>query len=375
MPTKRRPAPAARRDPATATDIFFARELPGETPPTRATLERLYAVATKLYAFQPWKLLDEGALVLTRDPATGETCYCGATGELGEDVAVRAYLGDESYRLFRGFSESGTVSPGDFIAGQRSLSVEFARKGDLEAQDKNLLLALGHPMSQGKRFPIFHAVRPEYQPWFVTEPEARLLTTCLSAVLTICDILTGQPGVDYWTEENTYPLVTRTGDDEGHPDFTVEVVKVPIPREAPLAPARLSEEQVGILRAAGRGAPPIELDLFRGISAVGGKYERKSWMRGVLAVDGRTGIVLQPVLPDPEVPTADALASALVKAVQYYRALPSEVRVLSGKFKDCLAPVTAACGLPVKVVKKLPLLTEAREQMMAFLGDPGFPGS
>jgi hypothetical protein len=39
-------------------------------------MERLYRLAVKLYTLRPWDVLEEAELVLSRDSATGETCYC-----------------------------------------------------------------------------------------------------------------------------------------------------------------------------------------------------------------------------------------------------------------------------------------------------------
>jgi hypothetical protein len=95
------------------SDRFFTEKLLGETPPSFSTMEELYGLAAKLCALRPWHVLDESELVLTRDSATGETCYC-SMGALGEVLATHAYIGTGSYRLFRriaaGQSPASTTS-------------------------------------------------------------------------------------------------------------------------------------------------------------------------------------------------------------------------------------------------------------------------
>jgi hypothetical protein len=120
MPSKRG-TDRASGDP----NPIFSQELKGETPPTLPTLAGLYDLATKICIAKPWTLLEESALVLTSDPVTGETCYCGVTGELGESITVRAYIGSESYRLFAALwmrirSAAMSSSPGSTASGWSS---------------------------------------------------------------------------------------------------------------------------------------------------------------------------------------------------------------------------------------------------------------
>src|ERR1700722_12453577 len=143
-------------------DQFFTNELIGETPPSYSTMKRLYELATQLFTLSPWHLLDETELVLTRDSATGETCYCSVMGALGEVVAVHAYIGSESYRLFRRVSAGEITGAGDFYAAQHSVYLEFVSAAELEAPDRKLLTVLRHPTRAPKSSPIFRACRPGF---------------------------------------------------------------------------------------------------------------------------------------------------------------------------------------------------------------------
>jgi hypothetical protein len=97
-------------------------------------------------------------------------------------------------------------------------------------------------------------------------------------------------------------------------------------------------------------------------------------MRVALAVDADSGFLFPPELAPPGVSVADALAMAIIKAIETSRTLPSEVRVPSRKLKDCLNPISEVCGFPVKVVRALPALAEAREGLMRMMEGPVFPG-
>ena len=355
-------------------DQFFVKELLGETPPSYSTMEGLYRLAVKLYALSPWRVLDETELVLTRDSATGETCYCSVMGALGEVLAVHAYIGTEGYRLFRRVAAGEIAGAGEFYERQHSVYLEFVPRAELDAQDRKLLSAMGHPLGAVKASPIFRASRPGFRPWFVTEEEGLLLAECLRAVIVICSAVSTRPGLEYWNLVDTYPMVSQVDGKEGEPKYRVELVKVTLPSEPPLSPVQLGEEQLHRLRNrnyAIRGV--MELGYFPSAAPIGEKNERKACTRVALAVDADSGFLFPPELASPGVSVADALGMAIIKAIETSRTLPREVRVTTRKLKDCLNPLSEACGFPVKVVGSLPALAEAREGLMRMMEGPAFP--
>jgi hypothetical protein len=352
---------------------FFAKELSGERPPSFSTMESLYGLAVKLYTLSPWSVLDENELVLTRDPATGETCYCSVMGALGQCLAVHAYIGTEGYRLFRRVAAGEITGAGEYYELQHSVYLEFASRAELAAQDRKLLTALGHPLRAVKRSPIFRASRPGFHPWYVTEEEGQLLAECIRAVIVICSAVSAQRGLTYWDRPNAYPMVSRVGGKEGELRYQIELVEAILPKELPLPPVRLAAAQLDKLRNrdyAIRGV--MELDYFPTAATIGLKSERKAGMRIALAVDADTGFLFPPELAPPGVSVADVLGTAIIKAIETGRALPKEVRVSSRKFKDCLNPIAEVCGFPVNVVRSLPALAEAREGLLRSLGEPVF---
>jgi hypothetical protein len=357
-------------------DRFFTEKLLGETSPSFSTMEELHGLATKLYALRPWHVLDESELVLTRDSATGETCYCSAMGALGEVLAMHAYIGTESYRLFRKIAAGEVTGVDDFFGTLHSVYVEFVPRAELDEQDRKVLTALGHPLRTAQASPMFRAIRPGFHPWYVTEDEGRLLAECMRAVILICSAVSAQADVKYWNQADTYPMVSRVDGEGSEPRCHIELVEATLPSEPPLSPPRLGEERLRQLcdrDHAVRGV--MELDYFLSGAMIGKKNERKACVCVALAVDADSGIVFPPELSTPGASAADTLVIAIMKAIETSRALPREVRVQSRKFKDCLNPISEACGFPIKVVGALPALAEARGQLLRMLGGPGFAES
>lgn len=234
MPKKRTSSSAA------LPQQYFVRELAGENPPSLPAMKRLYELASSLYGLRPWRLLDESQLILVRDSTSGELCYCSIMGALGEVFSLHAYIGTESLRLFRKMEIEEIADAGEFFATQHSVSVEFVPRAEIERQDRELLAMLGHPQSRGLVWPIFRTIRPGFQPWFVTEEEARTLAECIGAVIVVCSAVASQESVKFWDLADTYPMVSRT--EGAEPRYRVDLVKSILPAEPPIPPVRLEEE-------------------------------------------------------------------------------------------------------------------------------------
>ena len=144
-------------------DLFFAKELAGEEPPSFAAMKRLYERANDLFGVRPWQMLDETELIATRDSKMGSK---------GEVYSMHAYRGEEGLRLFRSIAAEDLTDPGEVLASTHCLSVEFVPRKELKRQDRDLLAALSHQPGRGLASPVFRVIRPGFHPWFVNAEEA-----------------------------------------------------------------------------------------------------------------------------------------------------------------------------------------------------------
>jgi len=353
---------------AILSDRCFVRELAGETPPSFSAMERLYGLASKLYGLRPWQLLDESQLILVRDSASDETCYCSIMGALGKVYAMHAYIGTQSLRLFRRMEAKEITDAGEFFASQHSVYVEFVPKAELERQDRELLTQLGHSQGRGVASPIFRAIRPGFHPWFVTQSEAMTLAECIRAVIVVCAVVAGHKRATFWDQANTYPMVSQV--EGAEPRYRIDRVETILPAEPPVCPVRLEEEalrQVLCQDYALRGV--MELDHFFPGTPIGKKNERKACASIALAVDAESGIVYAPEATDSRVAAGDALAKVFLKAIQASRTLPKEVHVRSQRLKDCLAPIMELLGVAIRVTSRLPAMDEARSHLLRFFNE------
>lgn len=347
-------------------DSCFVAELPGENPPSFSELQKLYGLATELFALRPWQLLDDSQLTLIQAGPGGERCYCSVMGALGEVYAIHAYIGPESYRLLCDIQAGYIAEPGEFFARQRSVYVEFVPRRELERQDRELLAWLHHPQGRGMLSPIFRACRPGFYPWFVNAEEARSLTECIRATIEVCSAVVGGKGKKFWKRDGVLPMVVEEMGNE--PRYRIDLVKAGLPEEPRLPPAQADQEKLAQLR--GRDYPVrgvMELDHILSGAPIGKTNERKSCTSIALAVDARTGIVYAPSVTDSRVPPGDSLARVFIDAVQSNRAFPQEVRVRTQRLGNCLAPFMESFGVTVRVSPQLPAADEARAHLLTFL--------
>ena len=349
-------------------DHCFVKELPGENPPSFSALETLYELTGHFFGLHPWELLDDSQLILVRDSVSGELCYCSVMGALGQVYSMHAYIGPESYRLYHKIAAEKLTDPGEFFAMQRSVYVEFVPRKELERQDRELLVWLGHPQGKGVRAPIFRSIRPGFHPWFVNAEEAQTLAECLRAVVVICSAVAGGKRAKFWDREEVYPMVSHV--EGGENGYRIEQVKANVPGESPAVPALVDEQTMQKLRTQDypiRGA--MELDLVLTGAPIGKKNERKACACIALAADAASGIVYPPDLTaSGGAAAADSLAKAFFNAVQMNRALPREVRVRNERSRKSLAPLLESFGVEIRVSPKLRAVDEARSHLLQFLG-------
>ena len=70
--------------PPAPSGSCFVHELAGENPPSFATMESLYDLASIFCDLRPWLRLAEDQLMVVRSPSSGQLCHCSVMGAHGE---------------------------------------------------------------------------------------------------------------------------------------------------------------------------------------------------------------------------------------------------------------------------------------------------
>jgi len=352
---------------------FFERELAGEQAPSLESIQSLYQRASQVHMRAPWNDLEEGDLVIFQEPVANEQCFCSVMGALGEMRIVQAYVGASSYFWFRDLHDGRQVAAGDFYAHQRSVFVHYVPIKELEGPDRELLQAMQHPLAKGTVAPIFRTIRPGYHPWFVTENEARILTTAMEAVLAVCDLMDKDPDLDPWDTADVYPFVKLEEAKNRRQAYLVSEAEAPRPAlsmPAPPAPDTKRIQKIIARKLPVAGA--LEVDHFYTLSMIGEKHARKACMRIALAIESKTGLALPPQVSTPEESTGEILQRLILGAIEGSGAIPSKIYVRDREYKSLLAPLARVLDFEIAVKKSLPALDFAKSEMLAMLGDPEF---
>ncbi len=359
----------------TAPKFFFEKELAGEQAPSFETMQRLIRQTQELIAISPWDIFDERDIVgVQTDPSPGgDLCYCSIMGALGQVLSLHAYIGAQSYRLFKKLQKGHGFSIGEFYSSQRAVFVQFVDLDELTPADRQLLKAFGHPLTDDMLAPLFRGIRPGYHPWYLTEEEARVLTECIRAVRVLHKAMEDGPDPPFFREPGFLPVMIHQGD---HADGFVEyqIQRTKEPRVAAAIPVLPELDEVRVNAILKRKLPSrgiIQMDHFYGAGMIGKVHERKALFRIALAVEGETATVYPPEAGLPEHLTGDMLAVAALKAIETRAALPSEIHVKEKEFKIVLDPLGKALGFAVKLVRSLPALEYAKESLLDVMGDPG----
>jgi hypothetical protein len=352
--------------------IFFQKQLAGEEPLTWRTADRLYALSIEIMGLRPWKFLADQDIFLLRDPRSGEMCHCSIMGALGEVFSLHVYVGDESYRTFRRLASGGKMTPEEFLASQKGVSVEFVRLSEVTQPDRELLKCFNHPLQRGLLAPIFRALRPGFHGWHVTEPEGTLLAECMQALVAFSKVFLANPESSYWDEEDVYPLLVPAGESGAQRTYEVKSERAPEPPPAVAKPAPLDEIRVQtVLRKDYTLQGCLEADCFLAMGMVGGKNERKACIRMGMVADAASGFLFRPEVAAASQPSGDILVNGLLNAIDDARRLPMEVHVTKEEFRTLLQPFSQQLGIPVKVVKSLPALKAAKSGVMKMMSGMG----
>lgn len=351
---------------APRSDLFFVKELAGETPPTLAAMRDLYDHVTHLFSLTPWQLIGESELILTRDSQTGEQWWCSVMGSAGEVYSMHAYRGEEGLRSLRKIENEEIRDPGEVMASMDCLYVEFVPGSELSRRDRELLNALDHPRGKKMVAPVFRSIRPGFHPWYVNAEEARTLAECVRAVSFICSVVAADAEKKFWMEDGVYPLVTPVDGDE--PGYSVDMVEPVLSPEPSAEAVKLPEELLSPLRGRGdalHGA--MELEFVYSAASVGEANQRGRSIAIALAVDAESGIVYAPEVTESTTPPAVALAKVFVAAVQSTGRLPREIHVRNKGYKASLAPLMDSLGVKVRFKDRLPEAEQACSHLLEFM--------
>jgi hypothetical protein len=345
------------------------------SPPSVAEWERLYELAVKLKALEPWEWMDEQDIFGVQNPETGEIGFVSIMGMLGEHLAMGVYLGAEGLHGYWEMSDPMTDLERDPFAMFEvpQLQASFEDREMLEKQDRDIIKKLGLKFRGHQNYPLFRSIKPGFMPYFVQSEEARFLILAMEQTLAMLP--------RFYDDEYLLPdpdedliLVRVSEQQNGNLVWRDEIRSVPAP-ETPEIVFEIPSNLIAELKNVPQNKDlRLEIDLFYAPMPIGEKGKRLFIPKMLLVTDAKRGLVLDGELIGPEETIAESIAlipQHLIKNLLKLKIRPCEISVRSGVLFEAFKTFTQQINIKLRQTDVLPALDEAKESLSNYF-ESGF---
>lgn len=338
--------------------------------PTKAEWAALYQAAIAFKEAACWEWMLDSDLFGVNNPEDGEIGYCCVMGNLGEHFALGVYRGAEGLASYMRVADSDPDEPDpDVLLGQQCLMASFEDRELLDTRDREQIKAMGLKFRGRNAWPQFRSYEPGLFPWYLTGAEARFLTTALHQTLDVALRLRANEALLDPPEDGEIFLVRVPAGDAQAPTWHDEWLPAPtLLQQVVVAPTPDAARIQRIKQTIRSRSGSWESDFFLTTSAVQEhKGERPYYPIMLLWVDHRTGMVLPPQLTNASNHRAE-YQNHLLDLIEQGRNIPKEIRVAKAEALALLGPIADELGIKLRQVGELPMLDDAYESLMGFMG-------
>ena len=345
------------------------------SPVSVAEWERLYELAVKLKALEPWEWMDEQDIFGVQNPENGEIGFVSIMGMLGEHLSMCVYLGAEGLHGYWDMSDPITDLENNPFAMFEvpQLQVSFEDREMLEKQDRDIIKKLGLKFRGNQNYPLFRSIKPGFMPYFVESEESRFLIYAMEQTLAMLP--------RFYDEEYLLPnpdeeliLVRVPEQQNGNLVWRDEIKPIPPPETPEIVfeiPVKLIDDQKKAPQSKGL---VLEIDLFYAPMPVGEKGKRPFIPKMLLITEAKRGLILGCELIKPEETIPESIAKVplhLIENLLKLKERPSEIHVSSGLLFEAFKTFTQQINVKLCQVDMLPTMDEAKESLSSYFG-PGF---
>jgi len=331
--------------------------------PTEQEWRDLYAAAATFQEMAPWNWMWDSDVAGVQDPESGEIGYCSI---------MAVYLGDEGVAGLWQMRLDPPDDPLETLALQKCLMASFEDRGMLQKRDLDQIKGLGLKFRGRNAWPMFRSYRPGYQPWFLTGPEARFLTTALHQAMNIAQRFQQQP--DLLPEPNPQGpyLVRSQAKRKGLVEWRERRRKpgpliMPGPPLGPLA-ADVDQKCLQRLKSALLVTDGfVEMDFFLLPGAVKGDSDERPYFPFLLlTADSGSGLILGTKISKPG-EVAEDVTEQFLSIVEGLQMLPAKIAVAQPEAQIILDPIASHLGIKVVLVRRLKAVEAARRELAEFM--------
>lgn len=343
-----------------------------EQKPTEQEWRNLYAATAEFKEMAPWNWMWDSDVAGVKDPESGEIGYCAIMGRLGEHFALAVYLGDAGLAGLWQMRLKPSDNPLVTLALQTCLMASFEDRAVLQKRDLDQIKRMGLNFRGRSAWPMFRSYRPGFQPWFLTGPEVRFLTTALQQSMNVAKRFQTNP--DLLPEPNPVgPYLVRSQVKRKGSVVWQERRRRPGPLFTPgppvgvltadVDPKRL--QQLKFILPVTEGA--LEMDFFLSPGAVKGEEDDCPYFPFVvLAADPGSGMILGMEMSKPG-EVAEDMTELFLNLAEGAQMLPAKIAVVQPEAQVILQPVAERLGVEVVLVRRLKAIEAARRELAEFM--------
>jgi len=332
-----------------------------------SVFKKLCALASDYHQLAPWKYLSDSDMLAIEDPVTKKLRLVSIMGNAGQVFGLIIHRGEHGLRwaFTLAFDETGEdIEDPNFAFARDGLLVEFVPRKRLEKSDLHQFKHIGFkPLRDGKNrqvWPLFRSIRPGIYPAPLTVEESELLLADLAKTINFVELAEKDPRL----LRKAHAVAAFYPSD---PNFTGPLQTNDIDwRELSLGP-EIFPEPLKLLRKEVKELKVLPIDenlsveldcLYSPGMVAGDPYPYFPWLS--LAVDGRTGAILDMLLTDSRnQPPEPEAAQCLVRTIRKLGRRPREVGVRRNGIAFGISSICEALGIMFFKLSCLPMKERA----------------
>jgi len=337
------------------------------------TWRRLYDLAERTRALEPWTWMEETDVFGVEDPEAGQILFVSVMGLLGEYRAVAVYPGALALSQFWQMQDApNSEILADIMFGIHHAHAAFGGKKDLLPQEKRLVDALGMKFKGPAGWPYFRSHKPGWVPWTIDAREARWIALALENLLDVAPRvqkdrrLLGTGGA-----ERQYLVRSRSGGNIAGP---WRDTRQPCPPSVATLQVRVPMATVRDLRGLQSNGITVEMDVFPSFMKIGKRGERAQTPFILMVCETERGLILGIELMNVEGAIEDLWArvpAQFVEILARNRIRPDRLRLRTAWIAMVLDALCRELGIEMALVPEIPAVAQARQGLDRFNRGPG----
>ncbi len=338
------------------------------TPISPDTCRKLYDLAAKVRALEPWLWMEETDIFGVKDTESEDILFVSVMGLLGEYHAIAVYPGVNALAQFwqmQNIPDGESVT--DILPTIRYVHAAFGKKGELQPEEKRLLASLGLEFKGSKSWPRLLSFRPGWYPWLVDAQEARWLALALEQLLEVAPRLQldrrllGKGGT-----EHRYLIRVPSGTNTQTPWKDAHMPSSALPNSLRITVPNSLIDAVLAMPSTG---VTIELDVAPFFTPIGKKGERPQLPYMMLAVEPESDFIVGVEMLTVEGSVEELWAQIPAKFLEMVRRNQMRPACIALRVSWLFMLMQGLCkdlGIEIKPDPELKALTRARRSLERF---------